>query len=191
MQHDDERYYSLVRISRALALGIQNKVDERTSVNCLMNGIFKLPSIRTGLASQEALKLPSNKRTKEHFYGRTASAQRLIKELLENPNRSDKAFVAFLKSRSRVHYVTGAENMALRSYMDKNPTATWREAYRECCSELVRYEVKTRKKYVYMVDDIVYNNLKEVATKFGISVQCARNRFFKAKKYPNWVAKEV
>ena len=121
MQSDDERYYSLVRIARAMVLGIQDEVDLRTAVNCLMNGIFKLPSVKTGLVSREALKLRSNKRTPEHFFGRTESAERLIKELKENPNRSDKAIVAFLKSRARVHFVTKSQNMVLRSYSKKNP----------------------------------------------------------------------
>ncbi len=191
MQRNDERYYSLVRIARAMVLGIQDEVDLRTAINCLMNGIFKLPSIKTGLASQEALKLPSNKRTPEHFYGRTESANRLIKELKENPNRSDKAIVAFLKSRARIHYVTKSENMALRTYSKKNPKTHWRKSYRECCSELVRYETKIKQKYFYIVDGVVYNSLKDVSTAFGISVAGARNRFFKAKKYTNWIVKEL
>jgi hypothetical protein len=191
MQSGDERYYSLLRIARAMVLGIQDEDDLRTAINCLMNGIFKLPSIKTGFASQEALKLPSNKRTPEHFYGRTESAERLIKELKENPGRSDKAIVAFLKSRSRIHYVTKSENMALRTYSKKNPKTHWRKSYRECCSKLVRYEIKIKQKYLYIVDDVVYNSLKEVATMFGISVAGARNRFFKSKKYTTWIAKEV
>ena len=191
MQHNDERYYSLVRIARAMVLGIQDEVDLRTAINCLMNGIFKLPSIKTGLASQEALKLPSNKRTPEHFYGRTESAERLIKELKENPDRSDKAIVAFLKSRARIHYVTKSENMALRTYSKKNPKTHWRKSYRECGIDLVEFAVIKKQKYVYMVDDVVYNTLKEAATIYRISVEGARNRFFKAKKYPNWIAKEA
>jgi hypothetical protein len=191
MQSGDERYYSLVRIARAMVLGIQDEDDLRTAINCLMNGIFKLPSIKTGFASQEALKLPSNKRTPEHFYGRTESAERLIKELKENPDRSDKAIVAFLKSRSRIHYVTKSENMALRTYSKKNPKKHWRKAYRECCSELVKYEMRIKKKYVYFVDDVEYNKLREVADTFNLSIEAVRYRFFKSDKYSTWIAKEV
>jgi hypothetical protein len=191
MQQNEERYYSLVRIARAMVLGIQDETDLRTAINCLMNGIFKLPSNKTGLASPAALKLPKNKRTPEHFYGRTASAERLIKELIENPGRSDKAIVAFLKSRSRIHYVTKSENMALRSYNKINPKALWREAYRECGIELVEFTVGRAQKYVYIVDDVEYNTVKEAAVAHDISYEAARNRFFKAKKFPNWIAKEI
>lgn len=191
MQSDDERYYSLVRIARAMVLGIQDEVDLRTAVNCLMNGIFKLPSVKTGLVSREALKLRSNKRTPEHFFGRTESAERLIKELKENPNRSDKAIVAFLKSRARVHFVTKSQNMVLRSYSKKNPKTHWRKAYRECSIELIEFEVRKNKKHVYMVDDVVYNTINEAATVHNISYNTARNRFFKAKKFQNWIAKEL
>lgn len=190
MQSDDERYYSLVRIARAMVLGIQDEVDLRTAVNCLMNGIFKLPSVKTGLVSREALKLRSNKRTPEHFFGRTDSAERLIKELKENPNRSDKAIVAFLKSRARIHYVTKSENMALRTYSKKNPKTHWRKAYRECCSELVRCEMRTKKKYVYFIDNVEYNKLRDVADAFNITPEAARHRFFKSKKFSTWIAKE-
>lgn len=190
MQSDDERYYSLVRIARAMVLGIQDEVDLRTAINCLMNGIFKLPSVKTGFVSREALKLRSNKRTPEHFFGRTESAERLIKELKENPNRSDKAIVAFLKSRARIHYVTKSENMALRTYSKKNPKTHWRKAYRECCSELVRCEMRTKKKYVYFIDNVEYNKLRDVADEFNITPEAARQRFFKSKKYSTWIAKE-
>lgn len=189
MSKHDERYYSLIRIARALVLGIQNETDFRTAVNCLMNGIFKLPSIKTGLASLEALKLPSNKRTPEHFYGRTASAERLIKELIGNPNRSDKAIVAFLKSRSRIHYVTKAENMLLRSYNKINPNALWRNAYRECSIELV--EIKA-KKCVYIIHGSVYNNIKEVAHVWNISEGAAYQRFNStSKNYREWIKEKT
>lgn len=182
----DEKYYSLVKITRAMVLGIQNETDLRTAINCIMNGIFKLPPIKTGLVSLEALKLPSNKRTPEHFHGRTASSERLIKELIKNPNRSDKAIVAFLKSRSRIHYVTKAENMSLRSYNKINPNALWRQSYRECDIELVP-NVKA-KKYVYIIHGLVYNSIKEVAYLWDISVGTAYQRFVStSKNYSEWI----
>lgn len=191
MDKEDERYYSLVRLSRSMVLGIQNEIDIRTAINCLMNGIFKLPQIKSGLTTRAALELPQDKRTPEHFYGRTESALRLIKELIENPNRSDKALVAFLKSRSRVHYVTKKENMDLRFYMKKNPTDHWRKAYLACCSELIECKPNKNKKRVYIVDDTIYNTVKEAAIAHNLSVEGARNRFLKSKKFPNWVIKEL
>lgn len=191
MKNQDERYYSLVRVSRSMVLGIQNEIDLRTAINCLMNGIFKLPPIKSGLTTRAALELPKDKRTPEHFYGRTESATRLIKELIENPSRSDKALVAFLKSRARIHYATKKENMDLRSYMKKNPRDHWRKAYQACCSELVECKYNTNKKRLYVVDDTVYNTVKEAAIAHNLSIEGARNRFMKSKKFPNWLIKEL
>ena len=193
MQHEDEKYYSLVRITRSMVLGIQNEVDFRTAVNCLMNGIFKLPSIKTGLVSKEALNLPSNKRTPEHFYGRTESAKRFIKEIKENPNRSDSVLVMFLKSRSRIHYVTKTENMALRSYSKKNPKTHWRKAYRDCGIELVKNVVQTNQKYVYKIEEVIYNNVKDILDKYDINYSTLYSRCNAKRKWQNWnkIEKEV
>ena len=187
-----EKYYSFVRLSRALVQGIENYQDLYMASVFIRNGIFSLPSIKSGLISKNALKLKANKRTPEHFYGRTESALRLIKEITENTNRSDEAIIAFLKSRSRIHYVTQDENMTLRTYNKENPNVHWRKAYQDCGVELVKYIPQSPKKYVYFVDDIEYNSINDVAKAYNIGVSGAYNRFVsKSKNYKNWIKEKI
>lgn len=185
----DSEYSEFVRIVRALVPMINSPESEKIVVSMIRNEIFRLPNILTGMVSVEAMKLDWNKRTKEHFFGRTESAKKLIRKLQENPNRSDAAIIAFLKSRCRVHQVTKEQNQALKAYNEKNPGVHHRKAYSECNVTLVPAERK--RKYVYIVDDVEYNTLQQVANEYGISLEGARNRFFKAKKFPNWIAKEL
>lgn len=182
-------YVEFVRIVRALVPLIYDEVSEKLVVSIIRGQIFHLPDILTGMISIEALDLDWNRRIKEHFYSRTESAKRLIRELIQNPNRSDAALVAFVKSRCRVHQVTSKQNEDLKAYHKINPNTHWRKAYAECGIVLVPHERK--RKYIYKVDDVEYNTLQEVADKFNLSLEGARYRFFKSKKFPKWVATEA
>lgn len=188
-QSRESEYSEFVRIVRTLVPMINNEDSEKIIVSMIRNEIFRLPNILTGMISVEAANLPWNKRTKEHFFGRTESAKRLIRELQRNPNRSDRAIIAFLKSRSRVHQVTGEQNQALKSYNQKNPGVHHTKAYAECNVVLIKSERK--RKYVYIVDDVEYNALQQVADEYGLSLEGARYRFTKSKKFPTWVIKEL
>lgn len=188
-QSRESEYSELVRIVRSLVPMIHNEDSEKIIVSMIRNEIFMLPNILTGMVSVEASILPSNKRTKEHFFSRTESAKRLILELQRNPNRSDRAIINFLKSRSRVHQVTKVQNRALKSYNEKNPGVHHTKAYAEC--NIVLISAERKRKYVYIVDDIEYNTLQEVANEYGLSLEGARYRFKKSKKFPTWIIKEL
>lgn len=193
-QKTEARFESYIKLARILVSSIENEADEVLVVSMLMNTIFKLPSKFTGLTSVKASNLIREKRTPEHFFSRTESAKRLLKEIKKNPSRSDAALIKFVKSRCRVHHVTRAENNLLRSWNKKNPKSNWRHAYSACGIELIKLDYKKRgrnEKYVYMVGDVVYNTLKEVAAEYNLSLEGARNRFFKAKKFKDWTVKEI
>jgi hypothetical protein len=181
-------YAEFVRIVRALVPLIRDDVSEKLVVSMIRGQIFHLPDILTGMVSVEALELDWNKRTKEHFYGRTESAKRLVREISQNPKRSDATLVAFVKSRCRVHQVTSKQNEDLKAYNKLNPNTHWRKAYAECGITLVL--AVRKQKYVYTIDNVVYSNLQEVANKFNMSVEGVRRRF-KSDKYITWIAKEV
>ena len=188
-QSRESEYLEFARIVKSLVPMINNKDSEKIIISMIRNEIFALPNILTGMVSVEAANLSWNKRTKEHFFGRTKSAKRLIRELQRNPNRSDRAIVAFLKSRGRVHQVTQKQNEDLKSYNKKNPDAHPNKAYAECNVILIKSERK--RKYVYIVDDIEYNTLQQVADEYGLSLEGARYRFTKSKKFPTWIKKEL
>ena len=178
-------YASFIKIARIMANAIENEVDEKVVIGMFMNQFFGLPSIFSGLVSEKALKLKSVKRTPEHFYGRTGSAKRLLKELRENPNRSDKALLAFVKSRCRIHKVTSDENSALKSYFKINPDAHWREAYAKK-NIVLRPHEKQSQKYVYKVDGVVYHDIKLLLDKYGINSSQLNSRCNAKRKWPEW-----
>jgi hypothetical protein len=189
----DEDFYSVVKLSKALAKKSKTKTDEKYMITMIRNAIFSLPHVYTGFISKEALELKSEKRTKEHFYGRTESAKRLVHEIKTNPKRSNEALVAFLKSRSRVHKVTSKQNNLLKQYNTKNPGTHWRKAYRDCGIELVKQDINTKngKRYVYFVGNTEYKSISDVAADYCISTDGARYRFFKSKNHPHWRAELI
>lgn len=189
----DEDFYSVVKLSKSLVKKAKTKIDEKYMIAMIRNAIFSLPYVYTGLISKEALELKSGKRTKEHFYGRTESAKRLVREIKTNPKRSNEALVAFLKSRSRVHKVTSKQNNLLKQYNTKNPGTHWRKAYRDCGIELVKQAVNTKsvKRYVYFVGNTEYRSIADVAAEYCISIEGARYRFFKSKNHPHWRAELI
>lgn len=188
----ESEYLSFIKLARVMANAIENEVDEKNVIGMFMNQFFRLPSIFTGLVSQEASKLKASKRTPEHFYGRTESAQRLLKELRENPGRSDATLLAFVKSRCRIHRVISEENMKLKAYHKINPSAHWRKAYAECQISLQPHE-KQNQKYVYKVDGVVYNNITELLNEYNIDHAALASRCKAKRKWPDWqkIKKEV
>lgn len=190
---DQDEFYTLVKLAKVLSKKIKNKTSEKYVIIMIRNAIFALPSVYTGLISKEALELKWNKRTKEHFYGRTESAKRLIYEIQTNPGRSDEALVAFLKSRSRVHKVTAKQNNDLKQYNIKNPGTHWRKAYQDCGIHLIKQDLQANKtqKYAYFVGNTEYRSISDVAEDFNLSVDGARFRFFKSGNFPDWKAEHI
>jgi hypothetical protein len=130
MTQYDPYLMSFVGFCRDLAKrAAQSDVDYKVAAKLVNDGIFQQKYILTGLASPEANLLPPTKRTREHFFGRMATAKLLLDKLIKNPNRSDKAIYYFLLSRCRVHEVVKAQNNELRKYLMKNPGVHWRAAY--------------------------------------------------------------
>lgn len=189
----DEDFYSLVKLAKVLAQKSKTETDEKYMICMIRNAIFSLPSVYTRLISKEALELKDDKRTKEHFYSRNESAKRLVYEIRNNPKRSNDALVAFLKSRSRVHKVTGKQNNLLKQYNKKNPGVHWRKAYKDCNIELINHIIKkdNNKKYNYYVGNTEYKSISDVAAHYGISIDGARYRFFKSKNHPHWRAELI
>jgi hypothetical protein len=182
---NEDKYRALVKLARRLIQPGDTELEEKVALGMIMNSIFQMPSIFTGYVSEQASKMPINKTTPEHFYGRTETARRLIKEIKENPNRSDKALVKFVKSRCRVNRVTSAENITLKSYNSANPNTFWKKSYSALGITLVPYKRKTQK-YVYSIDGVVYNETIVVLEKYGINYNTLLQRCNAKKKWPTW-----
>jgi hypothetical protein len=182
---NEAKYIAFVKQVRRLVQPGDTEADEKIAIGMIMNSLFQLPGIFSGYISEKASKLPIGKTTPEHFYGRTESAKRLVKEIKENPGRSDKALIKFIKSRCRIHRVTSDENNSLKAFNLANPNTHWRNAYKELGIVLIRYERQTQK-YVYSIDGVVYNETKAVLKKYDINYKTLVQRCNAKKKWPTW-----
>ena len=157
----------------------------------LRNQIFDMAVIYTGYTSKKAIEtgLPKSKLTEEHIHPRNQSAKRLIQYVLDGMGVNDLA--EMVKQFCQVHITTKEENTSLVQYQ-KQPDYNWQDGYRAVGIELVEHQFTRIPKFVYKVDGIEYNNLKEIAEKFGIHQDTARNRFkSKTEKFKGWTRHEV
>lgn len=102
--------------------------------------LFCTPAIPTGFVSETASQLPYSKITRDHYFSRTRTARRIL-ELMRKGILSKKnlpRFEAFLKSRSRVHYITPEENR--RMIRTSQTVRHWKFEYEEAGIKLIKYE---------------------------------------------------
>jgi hypothetical protein len=175
------RYKLLLDVAKANYNAFKNCPDEFAFVTGLIaEGIHRMKPIHTGLISEEANRA-GVKICREHFFGRLGSAKLLMKKIAEG-RWSDDRLVAFIQSRSRVHYTTSAENQRLKNYDHLH----WRAAYKQAGICLVDFSPRRKKKYIYNIDGMVYN-VDAAAEKYGITnatvlYRCNSN----SKKWANW-----
>lgn len=137
-------------------------------------GIYRVPIKYSGFISKAALtmkeKNPQYIPTKEHYFGRRASADKIYEQL--EKGKTVKRIFNVIMSRSRVHYTTAAENELLKKYSH----LPWRDAYKAAGIELVPYRPKRgRQPKGVQFKDIVYNSPSEAAKAVGKSTQTIRN----------------
>ena len=150
---------------------------------CGAEGIFRVPSVQSGWISKKALaKKEKNSKytpTKEHYFGRKASANVIFEQIAQG--KSIARIRDIILSRSRVHFTTSQENEKLK----KHSHLPWRQAYAKCGIELVPYEGRKIKKI--SIDGVIYESAKEVSDEFGISLAYVYQRMTgKIKKWSHW-----
>ena len=178
-------------IRRAFTTHKNNPRDMEYFAQALRNQIFDMASIPSGYSSISVANTPPSKLTHEHIFPRMQSARFIIKQLERGISR--KRLIALIKSRCRIHYTTSQENNLLRK-LQRDPTYFWRNGYKQMGIELVPYVYKKPQKYIYKVDDVVYNSISDVAKAFGISKATARDRCVKKAKKSNfyhWIREEI
>jgi hypothetical protein len=85
--------------------------------------------------------------------------------------------------------VTKEENEALKPYQKiGSGYDTWEEQYEAVGIKLVPYVRKTARKYMYIIDGIVYKGAKDAMRAHTCSLAVLNNRCIKDKRgnYPNW-----
>jgi hypothetical protein len=152
----------------------------KAATGLIAEGLHRVTPIHTGLISEEANR-PGVKICKEHFFGRLNSAKLLMKKIGEG-KWSRSRLLAFVKSRSRVHYTTSGENQRLK----KQGHLHWRAAYKAANIRLVKFTSRRVEKHVYDIDGVVYNTKsaleKYAITKNALNYRCGKT----SKKWSQW-----
>lgn len=176
-----QKYKILLDVARSNFETFKDQPDQLKFVTGLIaEGLHRMKPIHTGLISEAASK-KGVKICKEHFFGRLASAKLIMQKIAED-KWSDERLVCLIKSRSRVHYTTSAENMTLRNY----DHLYWREAYKAAGIKLIPF-VPRNKKYIYNIEGIEYNSIQDAAKHYNITADVARYRSdSKSPKWANW-----
>jgi hypothetical protein len=107
--------------------------------------IFYCPSDKSlqysGLISQAALEVASNKRCQEHMFPRKVSAQRALDTDWSQFKDPVGAFIdRFHQEYGRYHLVTKEENSRLRPHQKTTVFTTWQAAYEK--AEIVLVEAR-------------------------------------------------
>lgn len=149
--------------------------------------IKRAPDTHSGLISEEGMKQKSP--TKDHFTGRKASGRLILRKIMAG--HSVQRIAAILAWSTRVHYVSKAENEALKKVDTKKSIKSRRDVaweYSQVVSQMMPFVPRRKQKYVYIIDGVVYNTKKEVAAAYNCSVAVVNNRCIKDKRgnYPNW-----
>ena len=154
--------------------------------------LHRVPNTPIGLISTKALK--SKKKTADHYYGRKVSGNLIFKMIVRGC--SIKRIALLIWSRSRVIYVTSAENNRLKKFDGKNQHKTFKEAMLEYkkakVSNLVKCDTSTSNN-IYVIDGIEYDDSSNACNAFNIDYNTLYSRCTsKAKKgkYTEWKIKK-
>lgn len=146
-------------------------------VSAIKEIIYSCPEIHSGYVSETAKDYLSKHVCKEHFYSRTQSAKKIINYMetgILNEAKLER-FENFLKSRSRVHYVTSEENRNLIKYQYDEALVHWKHQYDAAGVKLVKWD-KNPNKYKYCIDGIEYMSPTEIAAKYNIATSTVTKR---------------
>jgi len=186
-----DRYANLALLAKTLHDAHKNdELLRKQAIGLICDGIHQCPAIPSGLVSFAAKDRTVSNLTKEHFFSRKISARTIF--ALYDRGASIQRVAAFIKSRCRVHYVTKQENMDLVKYQQNPNMKTWRQEYKAAGIVLVPYIKKNTKQYIYKIGKTEYNNIQDIANKYGITPMVARYRFStKAKKWSDWTRERI
>lgn len=155
--------------------------------------LHRVPTTPIGLISKKAAKLKRTP-TADHYFGRKASGELIFKMIMRGCSLERIALLIW--SRTRIIWVTSAENTLLKKFDGKNPHKTWNEVMGEYSAaniHLIKHERKKKpQKYVYLIEGVVYTR-DEACEKFNISPATLTTRCTseaKKGKFTEWLRKE-
>lgn len=194
-----DRYYESAETIESMIAGlkvtgrINNPRHVKKVTGLIAEELHRVPVTPIGLISKKAAKLKRTP-TADHYFGRKVSADILFKMIMRGCSLDRIALIIW--SRSRIIWVTSAENTLLKKFDGKNPHKTWAEVMREYSSaniQLIKHARKKKpQKYVYSIEGVVYTR-DEACEKFNISYATLTNRCkseSKKGKFTEWLRKE-
>lgn len=194
-----QRYLESAETIDAMIAGLKvtGRIDNPRHVNkvigLIAEELHRVPTTPIGLISKKAAKL-KRPPTPDHYFGRKVSADLIFKMNMRGCSLERIALLIW--SRTRIIWVTSAENTLLKKFDGKNPHKTWSEVMREYSAaniQLIKHERKKKPhKYVYTIHGIVYTR-DEACEKFNITPSRLTNNCIGADKkgrYTEWQRKE-
>jgi hypothetical protein len=155
--------------------------------------LHRVPNTPIGLISTKALK-SKKKPTADHYFGRKVCGDLIFKMFMRGC--SIKRIALIIWSRSRVIYVTSAENNRLKKFDGKNQHKSFKEAMLEYSkakvSTLVKYQTKTSNN-IYIVDGIEYDDASTACATLNVDYSTLYSRCnsnAKKGKYTSWTMKK-
>jgi hypothetical protein len=129
-------------------------------------------------AEEERYKNPKFKITKEHYYSRAKMAKEIFSAIQSGSCKDE--VLELIKMSCSVHYTTKAENELLCKYNH----LTYPHTYVAAEIVLIPF-VKKNLKYVYNIENVEYNEPKDILQKYGIDYGTLISRC-KSKKWTEW-----
>jgi hypothetical protein len=110
------------------------------------NSMYDIKAIWSGYISLELKALVDagaklNKvKCNEHYHSRQLSGENIIRHIMQYGGISREKFTDMINLYTQVHYVTSAENIALRPSQKKGVFVSWHHAYNNHNVKLVHHE---------------------------------------------------
>lgn len=112
----------------------------------IANSMYDIKAIWSGYISLELKALVdagatlNSVKCKEHYYSRQLGGEDIVKHIMQYGGISRDKFVDMINRYTQVHYVTSAENTALRPSQKKGVFVSWHHAYNNHGIKLVHHE---------------------------------------------------
>jgi hypothetical protein len=183
----------------ARAAGIDTEEQLIWTAKSFRNAFFDVPEIDTGLCSAKAynnhIAKKSKLNTHDHFNSRTKSSIEFMNFWREGRFRMDNLqdAVEFMMEKAHVHTITRTENTDLIPIQNNEETMhlPYMQQYNLLHIDKLYLKPDLRQKWIYTIDDVVYDNTSDAARAKGCSIATLNNRCkSQSKKYAGWVRTE-
>ena len=183
----------------ARAAGIDTEEQLIWTAKSFRNAFFDVPAIDTGLCSAKAynnhIAGKPELNTHDHFNSRTKSSIEFMNFWRDGRFRMDNIqdAVEFMMEKAHVHTITRTENTDLIPIQNNEETMhlPYMQQYNLLHIDKLYLKPDLRQKWIYTIDDVVYDNTADAVRAKGCSIVTLNNRCkSQSKKFSGWVRTE-